>query len=253
MNHFIHQSAAERYARGRPYFHPLVIERVRTFLQLDRPVSFALDVACGTGQSALALTQIAISVIATDISSAMLSQAPAHPRIRYEQAPAEQLPLERHSIDLITVSLAFHWLDRLRFLAEARRVLRPRGTLVIYWNDFYGEMKETAEFTSWTFNSYLKRYPKPSRNDAPFSEADARTSGFAFLHRERYTNEIEFSPEELISCLLTHSNIIAAVEEGHESIRDAHSWLLDSVSPLFKGPTGTFTFGGEIWYLRRFE
>ncbi len=29
MNYFSPRSAAERYAKGRPYFHPLVVERIK--------------------------------------------------------------------------------------------------------------------------------------------------------------------------------------------------------------------------------
>jgi SAM-dependent methyltransferase len=250
VNYFAHQTAAERYAQSRPYFHPLVIERIRAFLGLASRVPVGLDVACGTGQSALALTEIADSVIATDISPAMLAHAPAHPRIRYAEAPAEQLPVEGHGADLITVSLAFHWLDRARFLAEARRILRPEGTLVIYWNDFYGDMKENPEFVRWVRNGYPARYPKPPRNGEPFTDDDARACGFVFAGRERYTNEVVFRPAELVRCLMTHSNVIAAVEVGGESSTDVYSWLLDAVSPLFPQVTGTFVFGGDIWYLR---
>lgn len=180
----------------------------------------------------------------------MVSQAPAHPRIRYEHGRAELLPLEDRSADLITVSLAFHWLDRAHFLPEALRVLRPGGTLIIYWNDFHGEMVENPEFEKWTFGQYLVRYPKPPRHGEPLTEEDARTHGFRFAGREEYTNQCVFSPEELVECLLTHTNIIAAVEQGNESLPAALAWLLESVKPYFLGPTGTFIFGGEILYLR---
>jgi hypothetical protein len=33
-NYFAHATAAERYARSRPNFHPLVIERLREYLAL---------------------------------------------------------------------------------------------------------------------------------------------------------------------------------------------------------------------------
>jgi len=45
--------------------------------------------------------------MATDLSPAMLAQAPAHPRIRYAEAPAEQLPVKDDSVDLLSVTLAF--------------------------------------------------------------------------------------------------------------------------------------------------
>ena len=68
---------------------------------------------------------------------------------------------------------------------------------------------------------------------------------------ENYGNEVRFTPPQLISYLLTQSNVIAAVEQGREAIEDVARWLLQSVSPLFLAPTGTFRFGGSIRYLRR--
>lgn len=250
MNYFAHRTAAERYARGRPYFHPLVIEKIRDFINLGGPVPLALDVACGTGQSALALTALAADVVATDISPDMLALAPAHPQIRYVEAPAEHLPLKSHSANLITVSLAFHWFDRERFLAEAHRVLSPGGWLVIYNNGFEGRMNENPEFAHWNSETYVTRYPTPPRHNQPFTDEDARSHGFAFSKRESYTNEIAFSPERLACYLMTQSNVIAAVEQGSEAPEDVYVWLLDSVKPLFPTATATFPFGGEIWYLR---
>ncbi len=250
MNYFAHQTAAERYAQGRPYFHPLVIDKIRAFLALQKPLSVAVDVACGTGQSALALTEIAEEIIAADIAPGMLAQAPAHPKIRYVQAPAEQLPLKSHLADLVTVSLAFHWLDRARFLDEAHRVIRPEGALAIYNNSFYGQMNENPDFSHWNREHYLTRYPTPHRNNAPFTDDDAREHDFVFVRQEPYTNDISFTPDQLVRYLMTQSNAIAAVEQGGKSLASASAWLLDSVSPFFRTPTATFQFGGEIWYLQ---
>jgi len=249
MNYFAHSTAAERYARSRPYFHPLVVERIRSFLRLERPVPMALDVACGTGLSTSALTELAESVIATDISPEMLTQAPVHERIRYAVAPAEKLPLEPESVDLITVALAFHWFNRTGFLAEARRVLRRDGALVVYNNGFYGRMHENPAFADWNRDNYLTRYPVPPRNDRPFTDDEATDAGFTFAGRERYANDIAFSPDQLAQYLLTQSNVIAAVEQGSESLEAVHAWLLETVTPLFPSPTATFAFGGEIWFL----
>lgn len=83
-----------------------------------------------------------------------------------------------------------------------------------------------------------------------FTEEIARTCGFAFIGREHYTNEVAFSPQELVYCLTTHCNIIAAVEQGSESISDVYAWLLETAAPLFSSETGTFLFGGEIWFLQ---
>jgi SAM-dependent methyltransferase len=250
MNYFAHQTAAERYAQSRPYFHPLVIDRIRAFLALQKPLPVAVDVGCGTGQSALALTKIAEEIIAADIAPSMLAQAPAHPKIRYVQAPAERLPLKRYMADLMTVSLAFHWLDRARFLNEAHRVIRPGGALAIYNNSFYGQMHENPDFSRWNREHYLTRYPTPCRNNEPFADDDAREYDFIVIGREPYTNDISFTPDQLVRYLMTQTNVIDAVEQGGQSPASVYTWLLDSVSPLFRAPTATFQFGGEIWHLQ---
>ena len=250
MNYFAHASAAERYAQDRLYFHPRIIERMRAFLKLDGPVPVGVDVGCGTGLSTLALTELADSVIGADISPAMLAQAPVHPRVRYVEASADQLPLDDHSVDLITVSVAFHWLNRERFLAEARRVLKPGGTLIIYSRGFHGKMKENPDFARWHDEVYLTRYPTPPRYSDPFTDEVATQNGFTFTRRDRYLDDVVFTPEEFVREQITHSNVIAKVEQGGETLADVYDWALASVHPLFVAPTGTFIFGGEIWYLQ---
>src|SRR5262245_20964217 len=123
-NFFVHRSSAQRYAVSRPYFHPLVVDKIACFADLRR-VGRALDVGCGTGQSARALTAIAESVEAIDVSDEMLREAQPHARVRYQVAPAERLPFADSSFELLTVGLAFHWFDQGAFLAEAKRVLSP--------------------------------------------------------------------------------------------------------------------------------
>ena len=71
--------------------------------------------------------EIAKQVTGVDVSPEMLAQAEARDGVEYVVAPAEELPFEDESYDLVTVGLAFHWFDRERFLPEAHRVLRPDG------------------------------------------------------------------------------------------------------------------------------
>lgn len=249
QNYFAGKDAAERYARGRPYFHPLVVCKIARFLHLDEPVHTALDVACGTGHSCVALTKIASWVIGADPSVEMLDQAPRNDHVKYVEATAEDLPFDAESFDLVTVSSAFHWFDRVRFLSEARRVLRASGWLVVYDNFFFGRMKKNTEFEHWYRDHYLIRYPSPSRDRRPFTDEEAENHGFRFAEREKYVNDILFSVEELAGYLETQSNVIVAVECGKESLEEVHEWLVGSLTSLFRGSKATLEFGGYIWYL----
>jgi ubiquinone/menaquinone biosynthesis C-methylase UbiE len=105
MNYFEGSSSAKHYARFRPYFHPLVIERIG---EITGPVECALDVGCGTGQSALALLAVAGNVFGVDAAGEMLRYAPQNRRITLREAPAEALPFTDDSFDLLSASLAFH-------------------------------------------------------------------------------------------------------------------------------------------------
>jgi SAM-dependent methyltransferase len=250
MSYFAYRSAAKRYASFRPYFHPIVIERIKVFLRLQEPVSRALDVGCGTGQSSLALTSIASEVIGVESSQAMLEEALHDVHIHYLLAPAEQMPFPDASFDLITVASAFHWLGRRRFLTEASRVLRSPAWLVIYGNGFQSAMQESSAFQRWSEETYLTRYPIPPRNNQPLRPAEARHYGFCSIGKETYTNEVLFSPQELANYLMTQSNVIAAVEQGTERAENTYAWLLEQLTPLFPLPKVTFLFGGVIEYFR---
>ncbi|MES2462355.1 MAG: class I SAM-dependent methyltransferase [Armatimonadota bacterium] len=250
QNYFSYETAAQRYARSRPYFHPLVIEKIRAYLQLEAPLSKALDVACGTGQSAHALTAIARKVIGTDLSPEMLAQALPHPQIEYLQSAAEAIPFPDASFDLITVSLAFHWFDRSRFFAEVNRLLQPGAWLVIYNNYFSGVMQNNPGFQKWNNERYLSRFPTPARHNQPVSDRDVEKYGLRFAQRETFANDVRFSAAELSAYLMTQSNVIAAVEQGTSTSEEVYQWLFDELHLIMGGQQGVFPFGGYIWFLQ---
>lgn len=92
----------------------------------------AWDCATGNGQAAVALGESFQCVIATDASEKQIAQATPHPRVQYRVAPAEASGLEPNSVSLITVAQALHWFQIEKFLAEAKRVLKPNGVLAVW-------------------------------------------------------------------------------------------------------------------------
>ena len=90
------------------------------------------DCATGTGQAAHGLAAHFHVVLASDASREQLRAAAPHDRVRYLVARAEAAPLRSRSVGMVTVAQALHWLDLPGFYAEARRVLRPGGLLVVW-------------------------------------------------------------------------------------------------------------------------
>jgi SAM-dependent methyltransferase len=121
-DHFSRQAAD--YSRYRPAYPSALIDYVAS-LAPDR--ALAVDCATGNGQAAVALAEHFDQVIAVDASAAQLEQALPHPKVRYERALAEALPVADGAVALVAVAQAIHWFDFDRFHAECRRVLMPGG------------------------------------------------------------------------------------------------------------------------------
>lgn len=97
---------------------------------------FIVDVGCGTGRFTAPLAEkFGTRVVGIDPSERMLAEAGRKARdgrIAFLQAPAERLPLETGSADLVFMSMMLHHLeDRTRAARECRRVLRSGGRVFV--------------------------------------------------------------------------------------------------------------------------
>ena len=251
MDYFAYPTAAERYANARPFFHPLAANKIQAVCCRGTRVDRALDVGCGTGQSAIALLEVADEIVGVDSSAEMLSQAIRHEHVSYVEARAEQLPFDTASFGLLTVAGAFHWFDQRQFMLEARRALRPGGWLVVYNDGFCGRLIGNDNYESWYRQSYLVRYPTPPRNSPFLTDSDVSAFYFESCCRDSFAHEVEFTPDRLVNYLLTQTNVIAAVEAGSEDLQEVARWLQRSIQPLFTKTMEKFLFSCEIQFLKR--
>jgi ubiquinone/menaquinone biosynthesis C-methylase UbiE len=97
-----------------------------------------LDVATGSGFTAIAFAPHVTRVVAVDISKGMLDQGRRKAQemglgnMVFQEAPAEKLPFQNGEFDIVTCRVAaHHFLDIRAFAYEAARVLRPGGRLLI--------------------------------------------------------------------------------------------------------------------------
>ena len=145
-------------------------------LLAPRPGDRILDVACGRGGSSYHLAQAypGTDVVGIDLLPANVQVAStlfANTRgLGYQVGDAQRLSFAPASFDKVfCLEAAFHFPDRSRFLAEAARVLRPGGRLVLV--DFMWSSRERS----------------PARDDARFALV-RRTWGF-----EDFSAEAEYA------------------------------------------------------------
>ncbi len=253
MSFFTFQRVAEGYATHRPYYHALVMDKVRQQLGIKGKYDRALDVGCGTGLSTIALKELVNHITGIDGSKEMIAVANKERDefITYRHASAEKLPFADQSFNMITVCGAINWIDRTRFFPEAKRVLQKQGWVILYDNFITDQMKECDDYTQWYREDFLLRYPKPPRDETPLNPSECEEYGFRFS-QETYTNELVWSRDEYIEYMLTQSNVIVAVDMGNETLAEARAWMHTTLTPVIPdGEKRTFLFGGYIWYLQR--
>jgi SAM-dependent methyltransferase len=123
------QDAAEAWHRWDPTFDEWLGAATERMLDLARvgEGSRVLDVAAGSGGQTYAAARRGATVLATDISEAILSSIRG-PQIATRVMDGEHLSVEDGTFDAVVSRLGIMYFpDKPRALAEQRRVLRPGG------------------------------------------------------------------------------------------------------------------------------
>jgi SAM-dependent methyltransferase len=161
----------------------------------------ALDVGTGTGTVARGLALRGCEVTGLDKSAEMIEQAKrldqsAGLQIVYLIGSAEATGLPGASFDLVTAGQCWHWFDRPRAAAEARRLLAARGALVIAhfdWIPLPGSVVDVTEKLiekfnpEWKLGGGLGIYPLWAR--------DVAIAGFAQIETFSYDLDAIYSHE----------------------------------------------------------
>jgi ubiquinone/menaquinone biosynthesis C-methylase UbiE len=99
-----------------------------------RPGDRVLDLGCGDGPFLVEISALGATPIGVDVADAALARARrrAPDAELHRVEPDGPLPLPDRSVDAVWCSETLeHVADTARFLAEARRVLRPGGALAV--------------------------------------------------------------------------------------------------------------------------
>lgn len=125
------------YAKYRPSYPPELVPFLEQAIGLDKSRQIA-DIGSGTGIFTEILLLKGCRVTGVEPNAAMRKAAEAqlggYERFYSQDGRAEQTGLEDHSIDLITVAQAFHWMEVEATRREFMRILKPGGHILLIWN-----------------------------------------------------------------------------------------------------------------------
>jgi len=120
-------SDADRYDRARPRYPDALVAAI-----VGHDV---LDVGCGTGIAARQFQAVGRSVLGVEPDPRMAEFA-RRSGIEVEEATFEAWDPADRTFDAVVAGQTWHWVDPVAGAAKAARVLRPGGTLALFWHVF---------------------------------------------------------------------------------------------------------------------
>ncbi len=124
--------AADEFQRYRPDYPPVLYERILARIP-DANRRCAMDLGAGTGIVTAQLVPHFREVIAVEPDAGMAAKiADVFPQVTIRNVTAEDCSQPAHTVDLVTIANAFHWMDADRVLSRVRVWLRPGGVLAVF-------------------------------------------------------------------------------------------------------------------------
>jgi SAM-dependent methyltransferase len=210
------------YDRYRPAPPPAVADWL-----LPGDATRVADVCAGTGGFSRVLAGRVDEVVAVDLDLRMVSLASAIPGVAAVSARGEALPVPASSLDAVTVSSGWHWLDHDLAVPEIARALRPGGVLGVVWGGASRRVEWVRELlgrrrSSHHEGGHVRELRIP--DGQPFSQPESRDIEWT----------ISRTPSELIGLVATYSRFIAlGPRERRNVVRRAVTVLENH--PLLRG------------------
>ena len=157
---------------------------------------------------------------------------------------AESLPVPPRSMDLIAAAGSLNYADLNRFLAEAVRVLRVGGALLVYDFSQGRSFRDSNRLDLW-FTDFLNRYPMPigSGHEVSPEILSSSESGLRLCGHEDLEVGLMVDGAFYLNYMMTETNVATAVQSGvpEHSIR---AWCANTLEPVFQGSSHEVQFRG---------
>lgn len=191
---------AADYGRYRAGFPDELFDRLIA-RDVISPGFAVLDLGTGTGTVARGFALRGCTAIGLDPSTELLAQAQRVDReagvsVRYVEGRAEALPFEDPMFDVVSAGQCWHWFERTRAAAEAYRVLKSGGYIVLAHFDWIPLPGNVVDATEQLIMRHNPRWKMAGGNGIHAYElADLSAAGltgveaFAFDVGTPYTHE----------------------------------------------------------------
>ena len=219
-------AVAEQYERFRPSYPAALVDDLAALGATD-----VLDVGCGTGKAGRLLVERGLLVLGVEIDGDMANIARRH-GLTVEVSSFETWEAAGRQFDLIISAQAWHWVDPVVGVPKAARLLRPGGTIALFWNS--SELDEGIQAA--LDGVYRLRAPalvRPpvdgNRSNPPYAGDLDRSGLFEPSYRREYSWQKTYHAADWVQLIQTHSDHVVlddstrtALIAGVADVIDAH-------------------------------
>ena len=214
----IHDQVAQRYDRARPGYPAALFDDIIAYAGLAANARI-LEVGCGTGQATLPLARRGFALDCIEPGAQMIAIARANladfPAVTLTCADFERFRAAPASYDLLLSATAFHWIDPEVRFRKAHELLKPGGTLALFWHRPV-QTEASGEYVAAVQPVYMRIAPEltdgyevPPAPDQATTEFEALipASGcFTDLEIRKHYAVTTYSAGEYVSLLATFSD-----------------------------------------------
>jgi ubiquinone/menaquinone biosynthesis C-methylase UbiE len=184
-----------------------------------------VDLGCGSGLSMVMWVARTRSIIGVEPSQDMRREAERRcsklfspDALTWTGAEADATPITSNSVDIVTASQSFHWMNPQTTLAEVARILRPGGVFAAIDCDWPPSILPELELA---YNECIAKADDPKYADVRLARIKAwpkgqhlesiRQSGLFRIARESTFHKIESGNSERLAGLVRSQGSVAAL------------------------------------------
>lgn len=229
-----YQRAAGVYERSRPSYPLAALAAVADALPLEAGRT-VVDLGAGTGKFTRLLALTGAEVLAVEPVAEMRERlAELLPAVAVSAGTAEDTGLPDGCADAVVAAQSWHWFEADRALAEAERLLRPGGALVLVWNTYDTSVPWVRDFQDIYFRLAPPDLPSPplvgtDGRSAGWREAFAARAGWGRIEERHWPNPHTTTVADVVERMMSSSHIAvldpaaqARVRSEVESVLGAH-------------------------------